>query len=69
MSSNFFGFLTGTSILSDLTENLDDQSQETVKHIISNNYSSDDLRAYLESNLELQESQKKMIFKFWKAHG
>ena len=38
-------------------------------HIIKENYSLDDLRTYLENNLDLDESQKKMVFKFWKTHA
>ena len=40
-----------------------------MKHIIGQNFSNDDVRSYLESNLDLNEGQKKLVFKFWKAHG
>ena len=66
---NFFNFLKGTDIEADLEEALDESSQEVVKHIIGQNFSNDELRSYLEANLDLNEGQKKLVFKFWKAHG
>ena len=53
----------------DLNELLDEKTQASLRSVINDNYSTDDLRTYLEKDLELKEDQKKMLFKFWKAHG
>ena len=53
----------------DLNEVLDEDQKNVLIHIIKENFSLDDLRLYLENNLDLNESQKKMLFKFWKTHG
>ena len=69
-SKNFFNFLkTDEDINRDLFEVLDDDSRQVLKQVISSNFSLDDTREFLDKNLELKESQKKMLFKFWKAHG
>ena len=60
LESNFF---------LDLNEVLDEDQKNVLIHIIKENFSLDDLRLYLENNLDLNESQKKMLFKFWKTHG
>ena len=33
------------------------------------NYSLDELRDYLANNLDLDDTQRNLVFKFWKAHG
>ena len=53
----------------DFYENLDQSCQNAIKTVIKENYSFDELRSYIESNLELNEGQRKLVFKFWKIHG
>lgn len=52
---NFFYFLKGTDIEADLHV-LDDASQQTLKTVVHQNLSPDDLRVFLEQNLELDET-------------
>ena len=33
------------------------------------NFSLDELRTYLENNMDLNDTQRKIVFKFWKTHG
>ena len=67
---NHFAYLKGEEeIERDLNEILDEGSRQVLKQVVSSNYSLDDLRAFLDQNLELKEDQKKLLFKFWKAHG
>ena len=33
------------------------------------NFSLDELRTYLENNMDLNDQQRKILFKFWKTHG
>ena len=48
---------------------MDQKQKEALKVIISKNLSLDDLRAHLEANLDLNEADKKLVFKIWKLHG
>ena len=66
---NFFSIIKGTDIEADLLELLDEDSQETTRHVIRQNYSLDELREYLANNMDLNDSQRNLIFKFWKTHG
>ena len=67
---NFFAFLRDQEeIKSDLYDILDDETRVVLEQVISSNFSLDDLRDFLDKNLELREDQKKLLFKFWKAHG
>ena len=53
----------------DIDELLDAKQKEALKSIISKNLSLDDLRAHLEANLDLNDADKKILFKIWKLHG
>ena len=69
-SKNYFAFLKGEQeIEQDLYELLDEGCRLVLKEVIKCNYSLDDLRGFLEQNLELKENQRKLLFKFWKAYG
>ena len=48
---------------------MDDECKNVLMHVVQQNYSLDELRAFLEKNLELNEQQKKMVIRFWKTHG
>ena len=67
-NKTFFYFLKDTEIESDVNL-LDDQTRQSLVFVINNNFSLDELRVYLDSNHELREEQKKLLFKFWKAHA
>ena len=54
---------------SDLVELLDETAQECTKHVIMHNFSLDELRTYLENNMDLDDAQRKLVFKYWKTHG
>ena len=68
-NKNFFHFLRGTEIESDLEELVDEDTREALKNVIKQNFTLDELRTSIESNHDLTEAQKKIMFKFWKAHG
>ena len=68
-TKNFFQFLRGTEMETDLNDLLDEKTQYSLMNVIRSNYSLDDLRTFLEKDLELKEAQKKMLVKFWKVHG
>ena len=55
-TQDFFAFLKGTDIEEDLFELLDEASQDAVKHVVMSNYSLDELRSYLEDNLDLNDA-------------
>ena len=67
---NFFRFLANSpEIDRDLNDILDEPSREVVRQVINQNLSNDELRVFLDKNNDLKESQKKLVFKFWKVHG
>ena len=68
VTAAFSAFLAGTEIEEDM-EALDETTIEALKEVIKTNPSLDELRTSLEGNFDLNESQRKMVFRFWKTHG